>query len=152
MSSASSDGAVRLYVYDELRRLALVHPTYRVTASGVALRIGHDVASVRPVMQQAADEGLLQPRLVAKCEECGSEQSIDADEVEDLGELVCDSCDRVRDHSPYVVFTMTSALVEAAKRTEARTAVPKRVRRLRVPLLERLGRKLIKIGRGRAIS
>lgn len=153
MSSASSSGRVRLDVYDELRVIARTHPDFRVTASGVASRTGHDVELVRPVMIQAADDGLLKRHLVAKCTEDGSESDIDAEDVEDLREgYVCDSCGVVTEHIPYVVFSITPELVAAADLAEAKRTIPKRMRHSRVPLLAHLGKSLIRISRGRAIG
>lgn len=140
-------------MYDELRAIARSHPDFRVTASGVASRTGYDIDFVRPLMAEAEKDGFLERHLVAKCTEDGSESDIDVEDVDELANgWVCDSCGVVTEHIPYVVFSITPDLIDAANRAEARRTIPKRVRRPRAPLLARLGRSLIRISRRRAIG
>lgn len=144
MSPPSSKGITRLRVQNALQDIAAEHPGLTVTASGMTQRAGVDVEAARWALTQAVNDGFLVPRLVARCDDCGSEQSID-DANEVRGAVCAGPCMRRTQHTPYVVFSFTPTLLQLA----GERARPKERRRPRTPLLERVGRALIQISRKR---
>jgi hypothetical protein len=147
MSLTYSDGVAAIRFLDALRDLASAHPDYTVTATGMATRTGVSLENARAAMVRATGDGLLESHLVAKCQQCGAEHSID--DVDELNGAVCaGACGRRTDHDPYVVFNFTPAMLQLVEGRQG----PKQKRRRRAPLLERLGQRLIEISRRRATS
>ena len=111
----SFSAADQLRVVNTLQRTAAAAPSMRISATWIAPRAGVDVSSAREILADAAQNGLLTHRIVAKCPSCGNED--DVIEWDDADESTCEAmgCDSDEAMVPYVLFDLAPPLLEVSR-------------------------------------
>ena len=114
-SQSQDDLEVEIRVIRLLGELASEDQTQTVTASSISAATDISATTIRRILTQLAIRGILVPKVVLACSECGTES--DHDGVATAVTKFCHICATQEIHDPIITFEFGESLKRSSRQT-----------------------------------